>query len=178
MSKPSSVILVVEDDYHKRLVYQYLKRRVNPHVIRIEISPSGRGSAESWVRERLVLELREYRRRQAETRLIVVIDADKNTVQERMAQLDQSLKDAAVSIARHHIARLVPKRNVETWILCLNAEDVNEEDDYTGKGHNWDRLIPSAAIALFERTQSVAPAAHGMTASLRMAIDELRRLSL
>jgi len=29
------------------------------------------------------------------------------------------------------VARLVPKRNIETWTLCLNAGTVDEETDYT-----------------------------------------------
>ena len=84
MSNPSQVILVVEDDHHKMLVPRYLmKCGLKGHEIRIEPSPSGAGSAESWVRKRFVKEVSAYRSRQAKARtaLIVVIDADAFTVQ-------------------------------------------------------------------------------------------------
>lgn len=181
MSKPSLVIVLVEDDCHKMLVYRYLmKRKVNGHNIRIQQSPSGAGSAENWVRKEFLKEVSEYRRRKAKTALIVVIDADTLTVRDRLRQLDQALQDGGKQIVAEgeQIARLVPKHNIETWILCLNERKVNEEDDYKGKAHNWDELIPSAAETLSQWTRSNAALPNHCIASLRCGISELNRLRL
>jgi len=61
-----------------------------------------------------------------------MIDADNHTVQERYNQLNQALADAQYSavLENERIARLIPKQNVETWILCLNGQPVNEETNY------------------------------------------------
>jgi hypothetical protein len=156
MTKTSLIIVLLEDDHHKMLVYRYLKfRGVDAHRMRIEISPSGEGSAESWVRKTFVKETGAYRARTARTALIVIIDADIFTVQDRLVQLDKALKDAgkrAVS-QDEQIARVVPKRNVETWVLCLNGGDVNEESDDKRSRDNWKPLIPEAAKTLFHWTQ-------------------------
>ncbi len=152
MHKPSLVIAIVEDDHHKMLVYRYLIRcGIREHEIRIERSPSGRGSAENWVRNQFMKETRIYRARHAQTALIVMIDADTGTVQNRFAQLDRALAEKgreAVADAER-IARLVPRRNVEAWILCLNGQSVDEQTDYKNSD-GWIKLIPRAAETLLE----------------------------
>jgi hypothetical protein len=47
------------------------------------------------------------------------------------------------------IARLVPKRNIETWILCLNDVQVNEDADYKRTHDDWTELIRTAAGTLY-----------------------------
>ena len=34
-----------------------------------------------------------------------------------------------LDVEHEQIARLVPKRNVETWILCLNGQAADEDTD-------------------------------------------------
>ena len=180
MSRPSClVIIILEDGHHKMLVVRYLKRcGIKEHEIKIYRSPSGRGSAENWVRKTFSKEVSVYRGRHARTKLIVVIDADTNTVRERLKQLDQALHDSgkqAVDVEGEQIARLVPKRNVETWILCLNGHAVDEETDYK-KRHNWSKLIPSAAESLFQWTQSASEPPQHCIDSLRSGVKVLKRL--
>lgn len=181
MSKPSRVIFIVEDELQGRLIYRYLlKRGLGRHDLREKRSPSGRGSAENWVRETFVTETNEYRRRQtrAQSALVVMIDADARSVQDRWNQLDQALRDndEAVVGRNERIARLVPKRNVETWILCLNEQDVNESADYSEAKRNWNKLIPQAGETLSQWTQSKnVPPSHCVS-SLRIGVRELKRL--
>jgi hypothetical protein len=179
MSKPSLVIVVVEDGLHKQLVNRYLKKRgLEQHAIRIEISTSGDASA--WVRKRFAKEVRAYRSRKAKTALIVVIDADTGTVQERWRQLDQALKDAGIppiDFDKEQIARLVPKRNIETWILCLNGQTVDEKTDYK-KGNDWSKAILQAAETLYSWTQTSAEPPQHCVDSLRRGVGELRRLNV
>ena len=181
MSKPSRVIVVLEDDHHEKLLYRYLiecgwKRR----QIYIPPPPSGQGSAEGWVRREFVKETNAYRNRQAraQTGLIVMIDADKYTVRERWNQLDQALQDSGEKTVgkRERIARLVPKRNVETWILCLNEQTVNEDDDYTSTRSSWNELIDRGAETLCQWTRSTTEPPNHCVSSLRIGVRELRRL--
>jgi hypothetical protein len=180
MSEPSLVIVLLEDDHQKMLIYRYLINcGLNRHAIAIYRSPSGEGSAERWVRQRFVKETNVYRSRQARTALIVMIDADTRTVQDRLNQLDQALRDSGsrIVVETERIARLVPKRNVETWILCLNEQSVDEETDYKRTGYNWNELIPIASETLCQWTRSQAEPPNHCVGSLRTGVRELKRLT-
>lgn len=182
MSKPSRVLVLVEDLYHEMLVRRCLiLRGLRTDQFRIHRSPSGRGNAEGWVRREFAKEIKEYRRRQASAQsgLIVMIDADTHTVQERWTQLDRALADNDQrAVGRlERIARLVPKRNVETRILCLNDErDLDEDTDYTRRKHEWHELIPTAAVTLRDWTRPKAQLPAHCVSSLRLGVKELKRL--
>lgn len=180
MSKPSLVIGIVEDDHQKMFVYRYLiKRGLEWRRIRIRRSPSGRGSAEDWVRKTWVEDVRAYRRRHAQTALIVMIDADTLTVQHRLDQLADALTEVEEETVTENeqIARLVPKRNVETWILCLNGHIVNEETDYKGPRTDWSELIANGSETLLQWTQSHDEPPENCVSSLRRGLRELKRLT-
>lgn len=175
------VVVVVEDDRHRMLIYRYLRRRgLSSHEIRTKPSPSGRGSAEQWIREMYAMEVKAYRTRQARaaSALIVMIDADTHTVQGRLTQLGQSLKESGLREIRsaEQIARLVPKRNVETWILCLTEHAVDEETDYKRMNHDWHELITHASERLFHLTGANAVLPKNCLNSLRNGVNELNRL--
>jgi hypothetical protein len=176
------VVVLVEDDHQRMLVYRYLKRCGLANVTRINASPSGQGSAEQWVRQHFAQEVLAYRARQAKatTALIVVIDADTYEVRDRLRQLDQQLHDDGRDplTPDEEIARLVPKRNVETWVLCLHNHAVDEETDYKRTRNDWGELIPPAAETLFEWVRSDAEPPASCTSSLRNGIGELKRLTL
>jgi hypothetical protein len=179
MSKPSLVIVLLEDDHHEMLIYRYLINcGLKRYAIRIHRSPSGQGSAESWVLKRFVEETNVYRSRQARTALIVMVDADTRTVQDRLNQLDQALTDSGKQtvVETEQIARLIPKRNVETWILCLNEQAVDEETDYKRTDNNWNELIPTASETLCQWTRSQAEPPNHYVSSLRTGVRELKRL--
>lgn len=181
MSKPSLVIVVLEDGRHQMFIRRYLIRcGLTPHAVRFQQSPSGRGSAEGWVRRRFAQETIEYRRRRvrAQTALIVMIDADTHTVQDRLNQLNQALTDCGKETVgeSEQIARLVPKRNVETWILCLNGQAVNEKTDYKTPRHDWNKLIPTASETLYKWTRPEFKLPNHSVSSLRTGVQELKRL--
>jgi len=176
------VIVVLEDSRHEMLARRYLKSRgMGEREMRIKRSPSGEGNAEGWVRKTFAEEVNVYRSRHAKTALIVVIDADSQTVQERWRQLDQALEDVGkrrVDVEHEQIARLVPKRNVETWILCLNEQEVDEDTDYKRTRHDWNELIPPAAETLFRWTLPRAELPKHCIDSLQSGVRELNRLTL
>lgn len=184
MSKPSWVFVIVEDAHHEMLVYRYLIRcGIGNREFRIEVSPSGQGSAEQWVRTRFVREMNAYRSRQARaaTALIAMIDADTLRVQDRMRELDQALTESGKERvnAVERVARLIPKRNVETWLLCLNGHDADEETDYKRGRNDWSELIPPAAEVLFQWTRLDAKKSElpgNCVLSLENGVKELNRL--
>ncbi len=152
---------------------------MKPHEMRFRRSPSGKGSAEHWVKKAFVEETSVFRNRHAQTKLIVVIDADAHTVQERLRQLDQALRDSAkpaVDGKSEEIARLVPRRNVETWILCLNGSAVDEVSDYKPTRNDWNDLVPQAAERLVDWTRPNAILPNHCIDSLRAGASELHRI--
>ncbi len=140
------------------------------------------GSAENWVRTKFIKEVGAYRSRHAQTALIVVIDSDTGTVEDRIRQLNQALKDDGKETvkASEQIARLVPKRNIETWILCLNERPVDEETDYKNKQtrDDWNKLGLQAADTLYQLTHQRTEPPEYCVDSLLHGIKELKRLKL
>jgi hypothetical protein len=181
MANPSLVIALIEDIRQQHLVFRYLRRiGLESHAVRF--IPPLSGSGEQWVREQFPVELTAYRRRssRAETKLIAVIDADDFTLQDRLAQLDQKLQEADVELIRmeiEQVARLIPKRNIETWILCLDGVSVEEETDYKRPRRDWAELVRPAAETLYIWTRPNAQIPDRCVPSLRHGVGELRRLN-
>ncbi len=182
MAKPSQVIVLAEDNRHQQFVRRYLRLwRFEHHEMRFVPCPAGAGSGEQWVRERFAAEVEVCRRRRAhaKTALIVVIDADDLLVRERLAQLDRTLDDTQadqVDLDAEQIARLIPKRNIETWILCLNGEPVDEETNYKRTRNDWTTPIRSGIEVLYDWTRPNAQLPASCISSLRLGVDELKRL--
>jgi hypothetical protein len=182
MSRPSQVIVLVEDRRQQTFVRRYLERsNYRTDQIRFEPLPAGRGSGEQWVREQYARNVDAYRARaaRAATALVVVIDADTAPMGRRVEQLDES----APRRPEERISHLIPRRNIETWVLCLNGRrpdgnPVNEDEDY--KAHedarDIDQQIKPAAETFFNwsRPGTLVPA-HCLD-SLQRAIREIRRL--
>lgn len=62
MSRPSQVIILVEDERHRQFVFRYLRRcGVEQHAMRFAPYPAGAGSGEQFVRERFTTEVKAYR---------------------------------------------------------------------------------------------------------------------
>jgi hypothetical protein len=179
MGRPSEVIVLLEDIRHKQLIFRYLRRsRIEARSIRFV--PPKSGSGEQWVREQFPIEVRAYRRRSARaaTSLIAMIDADTLTLQDRMAQLNRKLAENSLDLvlAGERIAMLIPRRNIETWILCLNEMEVDEQTDYKRSRNDWTDLIRPAVEALYTWTRAHAQIPIACTPSLQQGISELRRL--
>jgi hypothetical protein len=76
------------------------------------------------------------------------------------------------------IARLVPKRNLESWVLCLLGQPVDEATDYKGIRDEWSELIPQASDALFEWTRPNRRLPDHCIDSIRRGVDESKHLAL
>ena len=112
------------------------------------------GCGEQYVRLQFPRYLQVLRSKSFDSNVLVVaIDADKKTLQERKLQLNEACEAANVSVRTETDKMLVfiPKRNVETWIKYFDGETVDEEQDYAHylNGHESDCY--SAAESMSEQ---------------------------
>jgi hypothetical protein len=182
VARPSQVVVLAEDQVQVRLVRAYLKGRgFSNHDITVEPLSSGRGSGEQWVRERYSKAVKAYRWRstKAATALVVMIDADTGSVDRRLQQLRQALVQHGLDerSQTERIAHLVPKRSVETWILCLNESQVDEDTDYRAEP-GVDKQIGTAATVFFDWSRLNAQIPQNCVPSLLSAMPEIRRLDV
>ncbi len=188
MSKPTAVILLCEDNLTSILLRSYLERRGIYHGLRVNVSPKGRGAAENWIIQHYPEQVNAYIKQKARTYtwLIVCIDADTGTVPGHIEQLNASLRQSGnqrlrdINFENEAIARLVPRRNVETWILVLTGTSVNEVDDYSHSKDKeaWRELAHPASHQLHGWTRPNAQIPARCTESLHHAIRELNHLDL
>jgi len=93
------------------------------------VGPAGRGSAEQWVREKFADEIKAHRSRARflNLGLVVIIDADLQSVADRKRQLNTSNEMAnrgqGPRTEKERIAIFAPKRNVESRFAFLDACD-------------------------------------------------------
>lgn len=174
--RDAQVILLCEDLMQQNFAYWWLRERGTRRekITRLPL-PAGARAGEQYVRQRYASEVQAFRGRAARMALalVVVMDADLGTVERRLRQLDDGLKelDLAIRGEAEAICLLVPRRNIETWIHFLRepSAPVDEETDYKPKEH---AACQEAARGL-ARWTVLAP---GAPDSLRRGWDELGRL--
>lgn len=181
MSSPSQVIVLAEDRRQQNFVSHFLKELdYSSRDIRKSPLPASRGSGEQWVREHYAQEVAACRARaggrRAATALIVVVDADTTSIEERRKRFMDSLVAAGEAPIRPQdvVVHFIPKRNRETWITFLNGAQANEEDNYKPRVCEDD--IRPAALRFHEVTRPNAQHPPGAPPSLSAAIPEARRI--
>lgn len=97
--------------------------------------PRGAGAGEQWVRENFPKELGIIRRRQARQSgacLVVAIDADRHTTDERLRQLHAACREQKIDepVPDDPVLIAIPRRNIETWLAYLRGEEVDEAKIY------------------------------------------------
>jgi hypothetical protein len=194
MTKPSWIYVLVEDERQRQFIYRFLATAgCNLRQISFELSPSGQGSGEQWVRENFARLAKKCRARNARharesTGMFVMLDADKRSVQQHLSELDAAL--VAEGQPKHDstkdaIARLIPKWSIETWILFLVANGaskplLSEDESYknSNRPEQWTDLIPQAAKTLFAWTRTGASRPGNLLDSLKCGLDEIPRALL
>lgn len=169
--------VITEDERTQSFVQRILvrlgfdKRRLTPHV-----KPRfGLGAGEAWVRARYVERVRACRSRMAYQYIgvVAVIDGDRFGLRDRLATLDEALRDDELSAraSDEPIAVLVPSWSIETWLLALLGEPVDEAE---ARKHEFEKrlrarrereLIREAAEA-WESRPVALPALHAARAEL------------
>lgn len=131
--RQAKLILLCEDSQHEAFARRFLRQAGwHPRAIRVLKSPQGRGAGEQWVRARYPEELQQLRQRHVAATLLVMVDADRSTVDARLASLTEACQQTGIDVRRNDdpVALFVPRRNIGTWIAYLGGEDVNERDEY------------------------------------------------
>jgi hypothetical protein len=126
--------ILVEDRALERFVrHVLLEMGAHRREIRVLPFPVGRGSGKQWIDREYPRQVEAYRRKRSENiALVVGTDADEVTVQQRAQRLDDALRDAGCDARtqQERIALWLPRWNIETWLLFLRGDDVDEGINY------------------------------------------------
>ena len=137
-------------------------------------------NAKQWVTRQYPGKVQLHRRKAAEqVALLVGTDADEQTVQQRRECLDAALNENGLppQEARERIVLWIPKWHIETWILALLGQNVNEDDNYKHAARDAD--VPAAAKGFADRFRTFKQdGTIQLLPSLRTAFQETQRLDV
>ena len=156
MSRPAQIFVLAEDALktQHRFIRAYLRKRgFAERQIRDIPVPMGETAGIQFVFEQLVVEVKNLRKVPYSRALIVVVDGDKHTFEQRKAELDQKLRQAGISVRlpAEQIAFVVPCRNIETWVWHFEGNEADESTNYK-KSHvkpNHDLSLAKSRFAEF-----------------------------
>ena len=169
------IVLLCEDAATDTFVRRFLRRRqFKARDIRTLPIPHGSQSGEQWVRQKYPSELKAIRSRQ-NAFLIVVIDADTHTTQDRRSQLDDECKTQQVPARKRAdpVLIIVPRRNIETWFAYLDGTSVNETVDYSAYKSKDPRPFAEELYRMCHENQKLRPP---VPPSLDESCQEYRKL--
>lgn len=128
-------MVLCEDKAHEMFVKRFLKKgfKIKNRKIRPIPYPCGEGSGKKHVEDEIAEQAKAFRHRQnkAFTILIVIRDADEDSVD----QVRKRLENKIISPRQEQepIAFIIPKWHIETWFAYLAGETVDESDQKTYK---------------------------------------------
>lgn len=172
------LVVLCEDKNHESFIIRYLRRLgFNRRQIRPVPRPAGRGAGEQWVRMRypLAAEIQRSKANRSRASLIVIIDADTMSTEERKQQLDDAL-DAAGQARRRgpeRIAVVVPRRNIESWVQFALHGEIDETTDFKPRHRDANVWGAADVAVVLHRSRSEETA---VPPSLAVACQELRRV--
>ena len=178
-------IILVEDTVQQNLVRRYLERCGHTPPFRLVALPARGpgGSGEKYVRDQYPQQVQACRSslgRRATALLIVVIDADRGTTQQRKSQLSDALQTAGLDERREDepIVLLIPRRHIETWIRALLGKQADEDTDYTKAPHfpPVSSDIKEAAAKLYQWTRPGATPVTTHPMSLTASLPEWQKI--
>lgn len=175
----SSIVVLTEDKMQESVVRRYLEAlNYRPRVVTFIPLPNGKGSGEQAVRMKFQEEYAKFLqlKNRKQIALIVVIDADMKTVQERFNQLTDNGK----LYQEQNIAILIPKRNIETWLAFWRDGETDEERDYKPLFRNEATVIPKdieAKLKVFANNNPYL-LTDDKPDSLNFACEQISRLEL
>jgi hypothetical protein len=172
--------VLVEDEALERFIRGILREiGALPREIRVVKYLKGRGDAKQRIYRQYPDEIRAHRRRQSENvALIVGADADCDAPQQMMQLMGEALQSAELEprAPQERVAMLVPKRNIETWLLFLSGKGVDEDTDYKNQARDVDIKTAASAFIRRFRTWRRDTGAENNLPSLRLAFEEMTRV--
>lgn len=181
-SKQFRVTVLCEDIAHHRFIRKYLEcKGVDKRNITSFSKVMSRNNAtvlENY--PSLVNAHRSKANHQKNIALVVMIDADNKTVEERLREFDKKLEPKKAELnqetreTHEKIAIFVPNRNIETWLhYSFGNKDCNEQDDYKKLYTNND---VHKAAEVFAKNICPDDLPENALPSLHHACNELKRL--
>ncbi len=111
-----------------------------------------------------ILKSYKSRKNSQDIAVVVMIDADDKTVDERIRSLNIALnqeegeRNKDMRLPNEKIAIFVPARNIETWFSYINGnQDCNEQDDYKNKTINPTERITLAETSARKLASDICP---------------------
>jgi hypothetical protein len=178
MAEYTQIVVLCEDRQQEVFARHFLVNcGINRHRIYPKVAPKGEGSGEHYVRRRYPQEVHAYRTHcnRINIALVVLLDADTRSLDERHKQLDGELERAGFDRRQsgEKIGVFIPKRNIDTWVHYLQGEPVNEVEAYSKFEGNEGICKPLVAELARNRTSSLPEDA---PSSLKAACEELHRV--
>jgi hypothetical protein len=175
MSRNVTAVVLCEDLQSQVLLRRYLKAR---GFARIRVLPLPTTCGEQYVRENYGREVKGQRTTSVAQVLVVHIDADKGSVENRHQQLAQELVKYGLA-ARDHvepIALVVPRYETETWLHHYRGQENVVETQPCPKFKNNEGAAAQPAVnALINLVDGKIEAPANLP-SLARAVVELQRL--
>ncbi len=141
MSRRRAQLVILCEDVQHRAFAKGLFEARGFRNIRFLPLPEGKGAATQYVFRRYSEHVKAYRvlanRNQFSYALAVFIDADNQTVENRLEKFDEVLEDNKLEKRQidDKIAVFIPKKHIETWLMYLiektvDGKVVDEETSY------------------------------------------------
>jgi hypothetical protein len=183
------VTILCEDIDQERFIREYLIcRGLDDRKIKDFGNPKGR-----VIKNNNALILKHYpdiikshrRRKYRNIAVVVMIDADEDSVSDKMRSLHKKLDEAAGNLNKdtrlpnEKVAIFVPARNIETWFYyIMEGQECNENTDYKDKKMSAEERIELAKRAAQKLAREICPQGVDRITlpSLRYACTELQRL--
>ncbi len=138
LSDQHQYTILCEDAQMRTFLTSFLKcQGIKAHKIAVVPIPAGAGCGEAHVRTGLPKEVELlHRNKHLRKTLLVCIDADKYSYDERKQMLHKSYSDSfpGSDIDDEMMLIWIPKREIETWIAYLKGENVDEEMEFRHGG--------------------------------------------
>lgn len=177
MSRNVTAVVLCEDKLSSTVLYRYLKHR-GFKIVRVLPLPAGRGCGSQSVRERFAKEVRKQRDKAVASVLVVHIDADDRSVEDRKRELAAELARAEMPprTQSEPIALVVPRWEMENWLHhYLGLPDVVEAQRYAKFTDDEGRAAKPGVEALVALVDGHVAAPTNLPSIGETAI-ELRRL--
>lgn len=175
MNRNVTAVILCEDLQSQVLLRRYLKAR---GFARIRPLPLPASCGEQYVRENYAREVKAQRTSSVRQVLVVHIDADRETVENRHQQLEKQLDTHQLDPRSpdEPIALVVPRYETETWLHHFAGRgNVIETESYNKFDNKEAAAAQPTVLALIDLVDGKTAAPNNLP-SLLMAVSELRRL--
>jgi hypothetical protein len=127
VSRRVTWVLLCEDEQHYAFARRFLKLMTRPEMRECR---KVLGPGHSGVSKRLAEEIRVIRAQGARAGLLVILDADGHSSEERRRDALRRCTEEERPRSSDPVAILLPARNIETWIAWLEGQSVDSVTKY------------------------------------------------